>query len=65
MLKKTRDGNFKNHDMHQVLAIRIFSMLVNSMPDERTNSTITWFNSPNRGNQITWTIVHMLKIGQL
>jgi hypothetical protein len=27
------------------LAIWIFSILVNSMPDEHTNSTITWFNS--------------------
>ena len=50
--------------MHQVLAIRIFSILVNSMPDERTNSTITWFNSPTRGNQVTRTIVDMLKVGQ-
>jgi hypothetical protein len=34
------------------------------MPDERTNSTITWFNSPTRGNQVTRTIVDMLKVGQ-
>ncbi|KAF8817236.1 hypothetical protein BYT27DRAFT_7217782 [Phlegmacium glaucopus] len=34
------------------------------MPDERTNSTITWFNSPTRGNQATRTIVDMLKVGQ-
>jgi hypothetical protein len=27
--------------------IKIFSTLVNSMPDERMNSTITWFNSNN------------------
>lgn len=33
-----------------LLAIKIFSILINSMPDERTNSNITWFNSPLRGN---------------
>ncbi|KAF8153915.1 ribonuclease H-like domain-containing protein [Crassisporium funariophilum] len=47
-----------------VLAIRIFSILVNSMPDERTNSAITWFNSPLRGNQMTQTIVDEIQIGQ-
>ncbi|RXW20375.1 hypothetical protein EST38_g5489 [Candolleomyces aberdarensis] len=30
------------------LAIKIFSCLINSMPDERTNSAITWLNSPLR-----------------
>ena len=34
------------------------------MPDERTNSTITWFNSPTRGNQTTQTIVDMIQVGQ-
>ncbi|KAJ7812436.1 hypothetical protein B0H14DRAFT_2856806 [Mycena olivaceomarginata] len=37
-------------------------MLVNSMPDERTNSHLTWFNSPLRGNQKT--LVDMIQIGQ-
>ena len=41
------------YDTHQVLAIRIFSILINSMPDECTNSTITWFNLPTWGNQAT------------
>ncbi|KAG1891136.1 ribonuclease H-like domain-containing protein [Suillus subluteus] len=46
------------------LAIKLFSVLVNSMPDERTNSTITWFNSPIRGNQNAQTLVDMIQIGQ-
>ena len=58
------DSRWKFHNTNQVLAIRIFSILVNSMPDERTNSTITWFNLPTRGNQMTRTIVDMIKVGQ-
>jgi hypothetical protein len=54
--------NFIKH--YQILAIRIFSVLVNSMPDERTNSTITWFNSPIHGNQMMSTLVDMIKVGQ-
>ncbi|KAG2116350.1 hypothetical protein BD769DRAFT_1778182 [Suillus cothurnatus] len=46
------------------LAIKIFSVLVNSMPEERTNSTITWFNSPTRGSQNAQTLVDMIQIGQ-
>ena len=34
----------------QMLTVKIYSTLVNSMPDERTGSRITWFNSPLRGN---------------
>jgi len=34
------------------------------MPDERTNSTITWFNSPLRGNQNAQTLVDMIQVGQ-
>ncbi|PPQ80647.1 hypothetical protein CVT25_001655 [Psilocybe cyanescens] len=34
------------------------------MPDERTNSFITWLNSPNRGNQTTQTIVDTIQVGQ-
>ena len=34
------------------------------MPDERTNSTITWFNSPIRGSQNAQTLVDMIQIGQ-
>ncbi|KAI5823300.1 hypothetical protein K523DRAFT_421554 [Schizophyllum commune Tattone D] len=39
-------------------------MLVNSMPDERTNSTITWLNSPYRGNQKASTIIDMVLVNQ-
>jgi hypothetical protein len=34
------------------------------MPDIRTNSTITWFNSPTRGSQNAQTLVNMIQIGQ-
>ncbi|KAJ7608836.1 ribonuclease H-like domain-containing protein [Mycena polygramma] len=47
-----------------ILAIKIFSILVNSMPDERTNSRLTWFNSALRGNQNAETLVNMIQIGQ-
>jgi hypothetical protein len=46
------------------LATKLFSILVNSMPDERTNSNITWFNSPLRGNQDAQTLVDMIQVGQ-
>ena len=49
---------------NQILGIKIFSILVNSMPDERTNSTITWLNSPIRGNQKTRTLIDMIQVGQ-
>ncbi|KAK0477282.1 ribonuclease H-like domain-containing protein [Armillaria novae-zelandiae] len=45
-------------------AIKIFSVLVNSMPDERTGSKITWFNSPLRSNQKVSTLVNMIQVGQ-
>ncbi|KAF8484534.1 ribonuclease H-like domain-containing protein [Russula ochroleuca] len=47
-----------------MLAIKIFSVLVNSMPDECTGSKITWFNSPLRANQDVSTLVNMIQIGQ-
>lgn len=34
------------------------------MPDERTNSTITWLNSPIRGNQKAQTVIDMIQVGQ-
>jgi hypothetical protein len=34
------------------------------MPEERTNSTITWFNSPTRGSQNAQMLVDMIQIGQ-
>jgi hypothetical protein len=34
------------------------------MPDERTNSTITWLNSAIHGNQKAQTLIDMIQIGQ-
>ena len=34
------------------------------MADEQTNSNITWFNSPLRGNQNVQTLIDMIKVGQ-
>ena len=48
----------------QMLAIKIYSTLVNSMPDDRTGSRITWLNSPLRGNQDVSTLVNMIQVGQ-
>ena len=47
-----------------MLAIKVFSVLVNSMPDERTGSKITWFNSPLCANQDVSTLVNMIQVGQ-
>ncbi|KAI6138392.1 hypothetical protein BKA82DRAFT_3990118 [Pisolithus tinctorius] len=69
-----KDGNtlawwqaFEHHPGAQVLAalaVKIFSALVNSMPDEQTGSTFTWLNSPTRGNQNAQTLIDMVRIGQ-
>ena len=48
----------------QFLAIRLFSVLVNSMSDERTASKFTWLNAPLRGRQDVQNIVDMVQIGQ-
>jgi hypothetical protein len=50
--------------MFQMLATKIFSVLVNSMPDERTGSKLTWFNSALRSNQDVRTIVDMAQVGE-
>jgi hypothetical protein len=47
---------------YRLLSKRIFSILINSMPDEEANSTITWLNSAIPGNQKT--IVNMIQVGQ-
>jgi len=39
-------------------------MLINLMPDECTNSTITWFNSTLHGNQKAQILVNMIQSGQ-
>ncbi|KAF6756151.1 hypothetical protein DFP72DRAFT_759510, partial [Ephemerocybe angulata] len=45
-------------------ASTIFSALINSMPDERTNSNITWLNSAIRGSQQPRTIMDHVAIRQ-
>ncbi|KAL7280348.1 hypothetical protein ACG7TL_005266 [Trametes sanguinea] len=59
--------DLKSHPNARILAIvciKIFSILVNSMPDERTGSKFTWFNSALRGSQHAQTLVDMVQIGQ-
>ena len=56
--------DFDGNRWRQMLAVKIYSTLVNSMPDERTGSRITWFNSPLRGNQDVSTLVNMIQVGQ-
>ncbi|KAJ6573295.1 hypothetical protein B0H10DRAFT_2105457 [Mycena sp. CBHHK59/15] len=46
------------------LAVKIFSITINSMVDERTNSMLTWFNSPYRGRQTATTMESMVMVGQ-
>ncbi|KAJ7479579.1 ribonuclease H-like domain-containing protein [Mycena latifolia] len=53
-----------NSPRSNMLGVRIFGILVNSMPDERTNSNITWFNSALRGNQKQEGLLDMIMVGQ-
>ncbi|KAF8147041.1 hypothetical protein K438DRAFT_1990009 [Mycena galopus ATCC 62051] len=48
-----------------MLAVHIFGILANSMPDERTNSNITWFSSPLRGNQKAENLLDMILFNYL
>ncbi|KAJ7439427.1 ribonuclease H-like domain-containing protein [Mycena galericulata] len=57
-------GNSPRSNVIAMLRVRIFGALVNSMPDERTNSNITWFNSPLRGNQKQEGLLDMIMVGQ-
>ncbi|KAJ6583716.1 hypothetical protein B0H10DRAFT_1962062 [Mycena sp. CBHHK59/15] len=57
----------KSHKFSRVLgflAVKIFSITINSMVDERTNSMLTWFNSPYRGRQTATTMESMVMVGQ-
>ncbi|KAN0082387.1 hypothetical protein V8E55_008182 [Tylopilus felleus] len=48
----------------QNLTTTIFVILINSMPDERTPSAFTWFNSPLHANQSPhWQLIDMVQIG--
>ncbi|KAJ7668372.1 ribonuclease H-like domain-containing protein [Mycena polygramma] len=57
-------GNSCRSNVIAMLGVRIFGILVNSMPDERTNSNITWFNDPLRANQGQEGLLDMIMIGQ-
>ncbi|KAJ7504072.1 hypothetical protein B0H11DRAFT_2353102 [Mycena galericulata] len=57
-------GNSPRSNVLAMLGLRIFGILVNSMPDERTNSNITWFNSALRGNQKAEGLLDMITVGQ-
>jgi hypothetical protein len=46
------------------LAIKLFSMTPNSMADERTASTFSWFNSPYRSSQKPSTLVRFAQLRQ-
>jgi hypothetical protein len=48
----------------KLLSIKLFSMTINSMADERTNSYLTWLNSPLRGKQHSETLINMIQVGQ-
>jgi hypothetical protein len=45
-------------------AVKIFSITVNSMADERTASTITWLNSALRNRQKSTTLINQVQIRQ-
>ena len=45
-------------------AVKIFSITVNSMADERTASTITWLNSALRNRQKSVTLINQVQIRQ-
>ena len=47
-----------------MLAKRIFSILMNSMPDKRTGSKFTWFNLALRGRQRAQLLIDMTVVGQ-
>jgi hypothetical protein len=46
----------------QALAIKIYSIAINSMEDERTMSVITWLNSLRRSRQLVSTVQNLVKI---
>ncbi|KAH9913486.1 hypothetical protein B0H21DRAFT_857827 [Amylocystis lapponica] len=51
-------------DVLAPLAIKIFSVVPNSMADERTASTFTWINRPLRSRQHLDTMVSQTQIRQ-
>ncbi|KAH9916556.1 hypothetical protein B0H21DRAFT_770539 [Amylocystis lapponica] len=47
-----------------ILAVKLYSVVPNSMADERTASTFTWINSPSRNRQLLETMVSQTQIRQ-
>ncbi|KAI0643696.1 ribonuclease H-like domain-containing protein [Trametes meyenii] len=47
-----------------ILAIKLYSIAVNSMADERTASNFSWFNSALRNRQEVQTLVDMIQVRQ-
>ncbi|KAF7320731.1 DUF659 family protein [Mycena chlorophos] len=58
-LRSTKFGRVLGH-----FGVKIFSITVNSMADERTNSMLTWFNSPYRNRQTAQTMEELILVGQ-
>ncbi|KAG8945373.1 hypothetical protein FRC04_000823 [Tulasnella sp. 424] len=58
-LRRNPDAEIVAH-----LAIKLFSIVPNSMAEERTVSNFTKLNSPDRANQKVSTLVHMTQICQ-
>jgi|SRR5882762_5598298 len=50
--------------IHQVLGVKLYSVVPNSMAEERTVSTFTKLNSAERGAQKADTIVNITKVKQ-
>ncbi|KAF8348985.1 hypothetical protein F5887DRAFT_1071140 [Amanita rubescens] len=59
--------DLSSHPLAQVLALlatKIFSTLVNSMPDKRTGSRLTWLNLPTHSSQKVEMLINMIQVGQ-
>ncbi|KAF7320739.1 DUF659 family protein [Mycena chlorophos] len=54
-LRSTKFGRVLGH-----FGVKIFSITVNSMADERTNSMLTWFNSPYQNRQTAQTMEELI-----
>ncbi|KAI0327039.1 hypothetical protein GY45DRAFT_1257848 [Cubamyces sp. BRFM 1775] len=57
-------GSHPHAQVLAMLAIKLYSIAVNSMADERTASNFTWFNSALRNRQEVRTLVNMIQVRQ-
>ncbi|KAL5476496.1 hypothetical protein ACEPAI_3353 [Sanghuangporus weigelae] len=62
--KKIDQAEIEDAQPLTFLARSLFELLPNSMADERTASTMNWFNSPLRNKQDASTIVRMMTVRQ-